>query len=103
MKLNISVRSANPNVAIDIIEGKIAEGITVKRPKRLMEMVNPPIDYYFIIEGLAVQVAATIIANYLWEKLKNNKANELTIGNQVVKIDAQKIEQIVIINLNEEK
>jgi hypothetical protein len=103
MKLNISVRSSNPNVHSKIAEAKIADGITIQREKTFREMVNPPIDYLvFIGVNIAIPIAVNLIAKFLYDVLKAEKDNKLTINNKSIEINAEKIEQLII-NIEKEK
>jgi hypothetical protein len=104
MELRLSVRSLDPNVRIDIPNGKIAEGITIKQELILKEIVNPPIDFIvYIAEYYALPVAATLTANYLYDKLKDRKDKPITINEQPVEINAKNIEQVIIINLSKKE
>jgi hypothetical protein len=104
MKIDISVRSSNPNVHSKIAEAEIADGITIHRKKILREMVNPPIDYLvFIGANIAVPIAVNLIARFLYEVLKGEKDNKLTINNKPIAINAEKIEQLIISIEKEEK
>lgn len=103
MELQINVRSSDPNVASEIAQMKI-EGVTVTRPRIIKEIFNPPVDFILgIAVTLGVNVAAQLIARKLWEILKDKKETELTINNQPIEINAQKIEQLILISLKEKK
>jgi len=105
MKLEISIRSSDPNVHSEIAEAKIADGITIHRKKTLREMVNPPIDYLvFIGANIAIPIAVHLIARFLYDVLKGEKDNTLTISDKSIEINAEKIEQLIInISKEEEK
>jgi len=103
MQLYVSVRSSDPNVKSEIAQMKI-NGVTIKRRKVLKEILNPPVDYIFYIAiTLGINVAAQLIANKLWEILKDKKETELTINNQPIEINAQKIKQLILISLKEKE
>jgi len=104
MKLDISIRSSDLNVGKEIAVGQIADGITIKRKKILREAIGVPfLDYVILIgEDIAIQVAATLIAKYLYDKLKDRKNTNLTINSKSVEINAEKIEQLII-NVGKEK
>lgn len=53
--------------------------------------------------NLAVAVSAHLIARYLYDKLKGDKNNRLTIDDNSVEINAEKIEQLIINIEKEEK
>ena len=104
MNFTITVRSPDENVAYEITEAKI-EGVTIKRleSNRIMEILNPPIDFLvYVGEHVALPIAASLIARWLYDKLKGRKDNQLQINSQPIEINLQKIER-VIINLKEEK
>lgn len=104
MKLDISVRSSDPNVHSKLAEANIADGITIQQKKTLREMVNPPIDYLvFIGLNVGLPIAVSLIANFLYDVLKGKKDNELTINNKSVEINTEKIEQLIINIEKEEK
>lgn len=104
MKLEISVRSSDPNVHGKIREAKIADGITIQENKTLREIVNPPIDYLvFIGVNIAVPIAVNLIARFLYDVLKGEKDNKLTINDKSIEINAEKIEQLIINIEKEEK
>jgi hypothetical protein len=103
MKLEISIRSPDPNVASEIAQAEI-EGITIRRQIILREIMTPPVDFIFdIAKTLALSVAAHLIARLLYDKLKGREGNRLTINNQSVEINAEKIEQLIINVLKEEE
>lgn len=103
MELHVSVRSSDPNVASEIAQMKI-EGVTVRRRMVLKEIFPEPVDYIFgIAVTLGVNAIAQLIAKGLWEILKDKKETELTINNQPIEINAQKIEQLILISLKEKE
>lgn len=103
MNLDVSIRFSDPKVASEIADAKIADGINIQRKLTLREMVNPPIDFIISIgANLAVAVAAHLIARFLYDKLKVGKDNRLTINDNSVEINAEKIEQLII-NIEKEK
>jgi uncharacterized membrane protein required for colicin V production len=103
MKLDVSIRSSDLNIGKEI-RGQIADGITIERKKRLAEAVGVHFLDYIIVaaEGIAITVAAILIANYLYDKLKGTKDANLTINYKSVEINAKKIEQLII-NIEKEK
>lgn len=103
MNLDVSIRFSDPKVASEIADAKIADGIKIQRKLTLREMVNPPIDFIISIgANLAVAVAAHLIARFLYDRLKVGKDNRLTINDNSVEINAEKIEQLII-NIEKEK
>ena len=98
MKLDIRIGSYDQNVGNEISKANIANGITIERKFILRESVSAVIysDFVFIIQNLAVPIAATLIANFLYDKLKRGKDNHLTINNQPIEINAEKIEHLII-------
>jgi len=103
MELHVTVRSSDPNVASEIAQMKI-EGVTVKRSLVIKEIINPPVDFILSIAAtLGVNVAAQLVARRLWEILKDKKETKLTINNQPVEINAQKIEQVILVSLKEKE
>jgi|GEM_PF-3944169 len=103
MELHVSVRSSDPNVASEIAQMKI-EGVTTKQRLVIKEIFNPPVDFILgIAVTLGVNVAAQLIARRLWEILKDKKETQLTINNQPIEINAQKIEQLILISLKEKE
>jgi len=103
MKLDITIRSSDPNVGNEIAKAKIADGITIKQHLILREAIGVSFsDFFFIIENIGIQVAATLIATYLYDKLKGRKDTNLTINYKPVEINAEKIEQLII-NIEKEK
>jgi len=105
MRLDISIWSSDPDVGREVIVGQIADGITIQRKKTLREAVDVSFLDYIILIGkdIAIQVAATIIAKYLYDKLKDRKNINLTINSKSVEINAEKIEQLIINVGNEKK
>jgi len=103
MKLHITIQSSDPNVGNEIDKGKIADGITVKRQLILREAIGISFsDFLFIIENIGINVAATLIAKYLYDKLKGRKDTNLIINYKPVEINAEKIEKLIINILKEE-
>ncbi len=107
MKLHVSVRSSDlttrTRIASEIAQMKI-EGVTIKQSLTIKEIFPEPIDYILSIAvNLAVTVTAQLIANKLWEILKDKKETKLTINNQPIEINAQKIEQLILISLKEKE
>lgn len=103
MKLHVSVRSSDPNVASEIAQMKI-EGVTIKQRLVTKEIINPPVDFILSIGvPLFVSVTAQLIARMLWEILKDKKETQLTINNQPIEVNAQKIEQLILISLKEKE
>ena len=101
MELNVSVRSSDPKVVSQIAQIKI-EGVTIKQSLVIKEIVNPPVDFIISIAvTLGVNIAAQLIARRLWEILKDKKETRLTISNQPIEINAQKIEELILISLKE--
>ncbi len=104
MELRLSIRSLDPNVRIEIPNTQIAEGIMIRQRLALREIANPPIDYVILIaESITIQVAAQLIANYLWAKLKHRKDKPITINKQPVEINAENVEQLIIIKLSKKE
>ncbi|MGD0645543.1 MAG: hypothetical protein ABSA75_11625 [Candidatus Bathyarchaeia archaeon] len=104
MELRLSIRSLDPNVRIEIPNGEIAKGITIKQELNLKEILNPPLDFVVnIAEYYVLPVAATLTANYLYDKLKGRKDKPITINEEQVEINAENIEQLIIINLKKKK
>jgi hypothetical protein len=100
MIIRFNIRSTEP---IGGLEGEIADGISIKREKRAMEAIEAPLFYFVIIGGqIGATVAAQLIANFLYDKLKGNKYTQLTINNQQVEINAQKIETLIINQINKD-
>jgi len=101
MEFHISVRSSDPTVASEIAQMKI-EGVTIRQRLVIREILNPPVDFVLdVAKTLAVSVAAQLIARKLWQILKDRKQTELTINNQPIEINAQKIEQLILISLKD--
>jgi hypothetical protein len=103
MILNIFIRSSDPDMKA-IAVGQIADGIIIEREKKGREMVGEIfLDYVIRIgEDISIKVAATLIAKYLYDKLKGRKDTNLTINHKSVEINAEKIEQLII-NIEKEK
>jgi hypothetical protein len=97
MKLDISIQSSDPNVGNEIAKAKIADGITIKRKLVLREAIGISFsDFLFVIENIGINVAASLIAAYLYDKLKGRKDTNLIINNKSVEINAEKIEKLII-------
>jgi len=104
MKLHISIQSSDPNVGNEIAKAKIADGIIIKRQLILREAIGVSFsDFLFIIENIGINVAATLIAKYLYDKLKGRKDTNLVVNNESVEINAEKIEKLIINILKEEE
>jgi hypothetical protein len=105
MQFEISIRSSDPNIGTEITRAKIAEGITIRQRLILREIVNPPIDFIvYVGENVALPVAASLIAKFLYDKLKERRDNKLTINNQpIVNVNVQNIEQLIINVVKENK
>lgn len=104
MKLYVSIQSSDPSVGKGITKANIADGITIKQNLILRESISPTFysDLIFIIQNIALPVAATLIANFLYDKLERKKDNSLSINNRPVEINAKQIEQLII-NIEKEK
>lgn len=104
MKFIITIRSPDQNLAYEITRAKI-EGVKIERleENKIMEILNPPIDLVvYIGEHVALPVAASLIAKFLYDKLKGRKDNQLKVNYKPVEIiNVQNIEK-VIVNLKEE-
>ena len=78
-------------------ERKIQEGIIFKDPRRtLKESIAPPQTIVFLIDlakDIAIGTASGIIANILYDKLKN--CLWLKIGNQSPKLTLEDIRKVV--------
>jgi len=100
MEFKITVRSTDPSVAYEISQMKI-EGVTIRRSMEIREIFPEPIDFFV---GIASTVVAQLVARYIYDKLKDKKETivQFSVNNQIVEINAEKIEQ-VIINLAKEK
>ncbi len=67
----------------------------------MKEILNPPLDFVvYIAEHYALPVAATLTANWLYDKLKDRKDKQITINEQLVEINAKNIEQLIIIDMS---
>jgi hypothetical protein len=97
MRLDIFIRSSDPDMQA-IAVGQIADEITIQRKKILREAVGESfLDYVILIgEGIAIQVATKLIADFLYDKLRGRKGTNLTINHKSVEINAEKIEQLII-------
>lgn len=103
MKFQITIWSPDRNIESEITQAKI-EGITIRRHLVIREIINPPIDFIvYVGEHIALPIAASLIARFLYDKLKGKKETELIINNQPVEISAEKIEQLIIKIEKEEK
>jgi len=82
MELHITIHSSDPDVGKEITTEQVANGITVERKRILRETVGESfIDLAFHVgEGILIQVVATLIAKYLYDKLKG-KTDKVDINN----------------------
>lgn len=97
MNFTLSIRSLNPNERISIPNGKIADGITMKREHTIREILNPPVDFLVsIAQNYALPVAAALTAEYIIRYLKGKKDEKIEINNNTVNINPIEIEQLII-------
>jgi hypothetical protein len=104
MQFRLSIRSLDPNVRLEIPNGEIAKGITIRECMTIREIENPPIDFIvYVAEHYALPILATLTAKYLYDKLKDRKDKKIMINNQVVEINAKNIENQINIIVNQSK
>jgi hypothetical protein len=101
MQITITVRSTDLSV-VDEIEKMQIEGVTVRRRKIIKEIFPEPIDF---ILGFVSAISAQLIARYIYDKLKDKKeeVKELSINGQSVEINAEKIEQLILVSVKKEE
>jgi hypothetical protein len=107
MELEISVESRDKNIESELTKTKIADGVSIHIKNRtLREIVGLPEIVNLIVyigKKVALPVAATLLAKFLYDKLKKRKDNKLMINNTQVEINAEKIEKLIINVLKEEE
>lgn len=107
MELEISIESRDKNIESELTETKIAEGVSIHIKSHILrEIVEIPEIVTFVVyigEKVALSVAATLLARFLYDKLKERKDNKLTIENTLVEIDAQEIKKVIIELLKRER
>lgn len=96
MNYTLGIRYLNPDKKINIPNGKIAEGITIKQDRMVKEILNPPIDFLVsIIQNYGIAVAAALTAEYLFRYL-DRREKQVEINNQVININLVEIKQVII-------
>jgi hypothetical protein len=119
MKLDVWIEALDPKLIEDLFEVErseykkiimekqkkiISEGISLQYKSHFCcDSVDAPSWLIISIEigkNVALPVALGILSSYLYDKLKNRKNNRVVINNQPVEIDAKKIEQIILTNIN---
>lgn len=51
-------------------------------------------------KNVVLPLALSILSSYLYDKLKDKKNSRVVINNQLVEIDAKKIEKLILTNVN---
>ena len=57
----------------------------------------------YLSEHVALPIAVAVLSRYLYDKLKDRKNTEITINNTSIEINADKIEQLILIILKEKE
>lgn len=73
---------------------------------RIFEAIDFPSILYasvYVGEHVLLPVAAGLLSRYLYDKLKERKDNKLRINGTQVDVNAEKIEQLIIVLLNRAK
>jgi len=115
MKLSIQVETHDSNLVSNLFES--ARSISGQTQKTISEEVTMrfeglevslAIDVPSIItatlyigEHVALPIAVTVLSRYLYDKLRRRRDNKLRINGTQVEINAEKIEQLIIVNLKE--
>jgi hypothetical protein len=107
MQLELSVESRDPNVEGELTKTEIADDVSIHvKGHILREIVGIPELTDFVVyvgEKIALPVAAALLAKFLYDKLKDRQDNKLTINHKSIEINADKIEQLIIISLKEKE
>jgi hypothetical protein len=73
---------------------------------RIFEALDFPSILYataFVGTNIVLPMAVSLLSNYLYDKLKERKDNKLKINGTQVEISTEKIEQLILIILKQEK
>ena len=101
MNFTLSIRSLNPEEHVNIPNGKIAEGITIKKEHILKEIFNPPVDFLITVaQNYALPVVATLTAEYIIRYLWDKKDKKIEINNHIINVNQMEIKQLII-NINQ--
>lgn len=92
----------------EVINGKqkktITEGVSIQYFSHYAcASVDIPSWWILSIEigkNVVLPIAVSILAKYLYSKLKDKKESKIMINNQPVEINAEKINQLIINNIN---
>jgi len=105
MKLNIKIWTSDMNAVFEILEGENVAGIKIDdlahEPRIIFGEIGPISTnlFSFVIyveERVALPVASSFIAKLLSDKLKEREDNKLEINDKSVKINSEKIKQLII-------
>jgi hypothetical protein len=119
MKLDIWIEALDPKLIEDLFEVERSQynKITMEKQKKIIsegislqykshfccDAENVPSWLIISVEigkNVVLPVAVGILSNYIYDKLKDRKNNKIVINNQPVEINAKKIEQVILANIN---
>jgi len=116
MEIEIGIEKRDRNLEKDLFETDqprvgekkiIAEGISIRIKNYFgRDAVDLPTILNIVAEirdKVALPIIVSILSKYLYEKLKDRKESKITINYTSVEIDAEKIEQLIINIVKEEK
>ena len=88
---------------IDPFKEKPPDGITIHIDYPIKEFAENSVSVYTIVIEVVYPIAASFLANWLYDKLKNSKSNTTTINNQKTVIGKVEINNIVVKVMGQEK
>lgn len=115
MKLNMKIETPDKNLNSDLLETShalmnetekiIADGVSIRYEGRtIREAIGFPELFNFsiyIAEHIALPIAVGLLSRYIYDKLKDKKDTEIKINNTSIEINAEKIEQLILVILKE--
>jgi hypothetical protein len=114
MELSIEIETHDDRLVFNLFESldRVSAGQTKTIGKevtmrleggRIREAVDvPSIIYATAFIGVVLPTVAHLLSQYLYDKLKDRRDNKLRIKDTQVEINAEKIEQLILIILKEE-
>ena len=117
MKLDVWIEILDPRLIEDLFESLQYQKITMEKQKKIIgEGISLQYKSHFSLDAenvpswliisaeigknIVLPIAVGILSNYIYDKLKDRKNINIVINNQSVEINAKKIEQVILANIN---
>jgi len=85
----------------------ITDGVSIRYEGQILrEAIGFPELFNFSIyvaEHIALPIAVAVLSRYLYDKLKDRKNTEIRINDTSIEINAEKIEQLILVILKEKE